>query len=188
MMLFIASILNIPDQSTPEDIRNALDKQRGAVAIFHQLEQTTIGPLREQTLRNRMAALLATTDTLKSLELYKEFQEAMREFQVIGKRAQIENNTSSVHLHQQRAAASTKETMDTRRELDDHTSTLHVGSKIRLHGLINQRMNGKKGTVPGPAINNRIGIQLQGENRQVKSSTYVIGKARNRTIKHSTTK
>jgi len=187
MMLFIASILSIPDQSTPEDIRNALDNQRGAVAIFHQLEQTTIGPLREQTLRNLMAALLATTDTLKSLELYKEFQEAMRESQVIGKRAQIEYNTSSVHLHQQRAA-STKETMDTRRELDDHTSTLHVGSKIRLHGLINQRMNGKKGTVPGPAINNKIGIQLQGENRQVKSSTYVIGKARNRTTKHSTTK
>jgi len=51
-------ILNIPDQSTPEDIRNALDKQQRAVAIFRQLEQTTIGPLREQTLRNLMAALL----------------------------------------------------------------------------------------------------------------------------------
>jgi len=155
-------ILNIPDQSTPEDIHHALDKQQRAVAIFRQLEQTTIGPLREQTLR----ALLAMADTLEGLELYKESQEAMRESQVIGKRAQIENNTSSLHLHQQRAA-STKETMDARRELDDHTSTLHVGSKIRLHGLINQRMNGKKGTVLGPTINNRIGIQLQGENRQV---------------------
>jgi tetratricopeptide (TPR) repeat protein len=133
-------ILNIPDQSTPEDIRNALDKQQRAVAIFRQLEQTTIGPLREQTLRNLLAALLAMADTLESLELYKESQEAMRESQVIGKRAQIENNTSSLHLHQQRAA-STKEMMDARRELDDHTSTLHVGSKIRLHGLINQRMN-----------------------------------------------
>jgi hypothetical protein len=151
-------ILNIPDQSTPEDIRNALDKQQRAVAIFRQLEQTTIGPLREQTLRNLLAALLAMADTLESLELYKESQEAMRESQVIGKRAQIENNTSSLHLHQQRAA-STKETMDARRELDDHTSTLHVGSKIRLHGLINQKMNGKKGTVLGPAINKRIGIQ-----------------------------
>jgi len=105
-------------------------------------------------------------DTLEDLELYKESQEAMRESQVIGKKAQIENNTSSLHLHQQ-IAASTKETMDARRELDDHTSTLHVGSKIRLHGLINQIINGKKGTGLGPTINNRIGIQLQGEERQV---------------------
>ena len=58
-------ILNIPDQSTPEDIRNALVKQQRAVAIFRQLEQTTIGPLREQTLRNLMAALLAMADTLE---------------------------------------------------------------------------------------------------------------------------
>jgi len=57
--------------------------------------------------------------------------------------------------------------MDARRELDDHTSTLHVGSKIRLHCLINEIMSGKKDTVLGPAINNRIGIQLQGEKRQV---------------------
>jgi len=53
------------------------------------------------------------------------------------------------------------------RELDDHTSTLHVGSKIRLHGLLNQTLNGKKGIVLGTASNNRIGIQLQGEQRQV---------------------
>jgi len=51
--------------------------------------------------------------------------------------------------------------------LDDHTSTLHVGSKICLHGLIDQIMNGKKGIVLGPTRNNRIGIQLQGEERQV---------------------
>jgi len=43
-----------------------------------------------------MEALLAMADTLESLELYKESQEAMRESQVIGKRAQIENNTSSL--------------------------------------------------------------------------------------------
>ena len=57
--------------------------------------------------------------------------------------------------------------MDARRELDDHTSTLHVGSKIRLHGLVNQTLNGKKGTVLGPARHNRLGIQLQGEKRKV---------------------
>ena len=109
-----------------------------------------------------MEALLAMTDTLEELELYKESQEAMREFQVIGKRAQFENNPSPLYLYQQ-IAASIKESMDARRELD----TLHVGSKIRLHGLINQKMNGKKGNELGPAINNRIGIQLQGEERQV---------------------
>jgi len=105
-------------------------------------------------------------NTLENLALYKESQCAMPESQIISKRAQTENNTSSIHLHQQ-IFASTKETMDARRELDDHTSTLHVGSKIRLHGLLNQTMNGKKGTVIGPVTNNRIGIQLQGENRQV---------------------
>jgi len=159
-------ILNIPGHPTPEHVRSALDKQQRAVAIFRQLEPTTIGPLREQTLRNLMEALLAMAGTLEDLELYKESQEAMRESQVIGKRALIENNTSSLHLHEQ-IAASTKETMDARRELDDHTSTLHVGSKIRLYGLINQIMNGKKGTVLGPANYNWIGIQSQGEERQV---------------------
>jgi len=145
-------ILNIPGHSTPENVRSALDKQQRAVAIFRQLELTTIGPLREQTLRNLTEALLAMADTLEELELYKESQEVMRESQVIGKRAQFENNTSPLYLHQQ-IAASTKESMDATRELDDHTSTLHVGSKIRLHGLIIQIMNGKKGTVLGPAIN-----------------------------------
>jgi len=166
-------ILNIPDQATPEDVRSALDKQQRAVAKFRQLEQTTIGPLPEQTLRKLIEALLSMADTLENLELYKESQEAMRESQVIGKRAQIENNPSSLHLHQQ-IFASTKETMTARRELDDHTSTLHVGSKICLHGLINQIMNGKKGTVLGPAINNRIGIQLQGEKRQVSIRIFNI--------------
>ena len=64
--------------------------------------------------------------------------------------------------------------MDARRELDDHTSTLHVGSKIRLHGLLNQTLNGKKGTVLGTASNNRIGIQLHGEKRQVSIRIFNI--------------
>jgi len=57
--------------------------------------------------------------------------------------------------------------MDARRDLDDHTPTLHIGSKIRLHGLTNQAFNGEKGTVLGTANNNRIGIQLQGEQQQI---------------------
>jgi len=128
-------ILNRSVQATPEDGRSALDKQQRAVIIFRQLEQTTSGPLREQTLRKLMEALISMADTLENLELYKESQVAMQEAQVIGKRAQSENNTSSLHLHSQ-ICASTKDTMDARRELDDHTSTLHVGSKIRLHGLL----------------------------------------------------
>jgi len=61
-----------------------------------------------------------------------------------------------------------------RRELDDHTSTLHAGSKIRLHGLFNQTLNLKKGTVLGTASNNRIGIQSQGEQRQVSIRIFNI--------------
>ena len=57
--------------------------------------------------------------------------------------------------------------MDARRDLDDQFPALHIGSKIRLHGLTNQAFNGKKGTVLGTANNNRIGIQLQGEQRQI---------------------
>jgi len=41
--------------------------------------------------------------------------------------------------------------MNARKELDDHTCTLHVGSKIRLYGLLNQTLNGKKGSVLGTA-------------------------------------
>jgi len=104
-------ILNMPDQATPEDGRSALDKQQRAVTIFCQLEQTTSGPLREQALRKLMEALISKADTRENLELYKESQVAMQEAQVIGKRAQSENNTSSLHLHQQ-ICASTKDTMD----------------------------------------------------------------------------
>jgi len=72
-------ILNEPQQATPEDKRRALVKQQMAVAIFRQLEQTTIGPLREQTLRRLMEALLSMADTLENLELYTESQDAMRD-------------------------------------------------------------------------------------------------------------
>ena len=137
-----------------------------AVVIFRQLEQTTIGPLREQILRRLVEALFSMADTLENLKLYNESQDAMREALIIGKRAQVENLTSSLHLHQQ-IFASTKKRMNARTDLDYHISTLHVGSKIRLHSLLNQAMNGKEGTVIGSAVNNRIGIQLQGDNRQV---------------------
>jgi len=85
----------------------------------------------------------------------------------------LENLELPLHLHQQ-ICACTKDTMDARRELDDHTSTLHVGSKIHLHGLLNQALNGKKGTVLGMASNNRIGIQLQGGQRQVSIRIFNI--------------
>jgi len=117
---------------------------------------------RERILRRLVESLFSMADT----ELHKESQEAMQEAQTIGKIAQLENLPSSLHQHQQ-IFASTKETMTARRDLDQHTSTLHVGSKICLHGLLNQKMNGKEGTVIGSAVNNRIGIQLQGDNRRV---------------------
>ena len=87
----------------------------------------------------------------------------------------------------QQICACTKDTMDAKRELDDHTSTLHVGSKIHLHGLLNQALNGKKGTVLGMGSNNRIDIQLQGEQRQVSIRIFNIryGETRNRTVIHS---
>jgi len=158
--------LHTTGQTTPEDIHTALEKQQRAIKFFRQLEETTLGPLRELTLRRLMESLISMTDTLKHLELYEESQMAMQEAQDIGKRAQRENITSPLHLHQQICACN-KATMVARRELDDHTSTLHVGSKIRLHGLLNQTLNGKKGSVLGMASNNRIGIQLQEEQRQV---------------------
>jgi len=158
--------LQISGDNIPGDSRTALDKQQRAVRIFRQLEQTTSGPLRDLTLRKLMKTLISMADTPETLELYEESQAAIQAAQAIGKRAQSEDNTSHLHLHQ-RIAASTKNTMGARRELDDLTSTLHVGNKIRLHGLINQTLNGKKGTVLGAANNNRISIQLQGEQRQV---------------------
>jgi len=143
-----------------------LGKQQRAVEIFRQLEETTTGPLRELTLRRLMESLISMTDTLELLELYEESQVAMLEAQDIGNRAQRENSTSPLHLHQQ-ICACTKATMIARKELDDHTSTLHVGSKVYLYGLLNQTLNGKKGSVLGMACHNRIGIQLQEDQRQV---------------------
>ena len=136
-----------------------------------------------------MESLISMADTLENLELYEESQVAMQEARVIGQRAQNENITSSLHLHQQ-ICACTKDTMDARRELDDHTSTLHVGSKIRLHGLLNQALNRKKGIVLGTASNNRIGIQLQGEQRQVSIRILNIRymDTQNRTAIHSMTR
>ena len=99
---------------------------------------------------------------MKMLRHYLESKAAIAEARAIGNRALGEDSTCQLHLHQS-IAACTKHTMDVRRDLDDHTPTLHIGSKIRLHGLL----NGKKGTVLGEANNNRIGIQLQGEQRQI---------------------
>jgi len=81
--------LQISDQTTPGDGHTALDKQQRAVTIFRQFEQTTSGPLREQTLRKLIETLIleSMADTLENLELYKESQVAMQEAQVIGKRA-----------------------------------------------------------------------------------------------------
>jgi len=158
--------LQIPGQSTPGDSRAALGKQQKAVRIFSQLKRSISGPLRELTRRKLMETLLSMADTLETLELHEESQAAIKEAQAIGNRALCEDNTSQLHLHQS-IAACTKHTMDARRDLDDHTPTLHIGSKIRLYGLTNQALNGKKGTVLGTASNNRIGIQLQGEQRQI---------------------
>jgi len=93
------------DQNTPGYGHTALDKQQRAVRIFRQLEQTTSGPLREQTLRKLMESLISMADTLENLELYEESQVAMQEAQAIGKRAQSENNTSPLHLHHKYAPA-----------------------------------------------------------------------------------
>jgi len=125
--------LQTPDQTNPGDIHTALEKQQRAVKIFCQLEKTTSGPLREQTLRKLMESLISMADTLELLELYEESQMAMQEARGIGKRAQNENITSPLHLHQQ-ICACTKATMDARRELDDHTSTLHVGTRSAYTG------------------------------------------------------
>jgi len=159
-------IINETKKATPDDRRRALEKQRMAVVIFCQLEQTTVGMGRDRILCRLVESLFSMADTLENLELHNESQGAMQEAQIIGKRAQLENLPSSLHQHQQ-IFASTKETMTARKDLYQHTSTLHVGSKICLHGLLSQEMNGKDGTVIGPAVNNRIGIQLHGENRRV---------------------
>jgi len=148
------------------ETRTALGKQQRAIKIVRQLEKTTTGPLWELTLRRLMESLISMTDTLELLELYEQSQIAMLEAQGIGKRAQKENITSPLHLHQQTCAC-TKATMSARKELDDHTSTLHVGSKMLLYGLLNQTLNGKKGSVLRMASINWLVIQLQEDHQQV---------------------
>jgi hypothetical protein len=111
-------------------------------------------------------SLISLSDTLEFLDLYDESQAAMQEAQVIGEKARREDSNSPLHQHHNTHSC-TKSTMNARKDLDDHTPTLHVGSKIRLYGLQNQALNGKKGCVTGPARNNRIGIQLQEEQRRV---------------------
>ena len=153
-------------QASQQVTQIALIKQQRAVKIFRQLEENSTGPLRKTTLRRLSDSLISLSDTFESLDLYDESQAAMQEAQEIGEKARREDSNSP--LHQQHSTLScTKSTMNARKDLDDHTPTLHVGSKIRLYGLQNQTLNGKKGSVTGPARNNRIGIQLQDEQRRV---------------------
>jgi len=155
-----------PGQNRISDSRAALGKQQKAVRIFSQLERSISGPSLSSTRSKLMGTLTSMADTLETLELHTESQAAIAEARVIGNRALGDNSSCQLHLHQS-IAACTKHTMNARRDLDDHTPTLHIGSKIRLHGLINQALNGKTGTVLGEANNNRIGIQLQGEQRLI---------------------
>jgi len=152
--------------ASQQDTQIALSKQKRAVQIFRQLEESITGPLRETTLRRLVDSLISLSDTLEFLDLYDESQAAMQEAQVIGEKARREDSNSPLHQHHSTHSC-TKSTMNARKDLDDHTPTLHVGSKIRLYGLQNQSLNGKKGSVTGPARNNRIGIQLQEEQRRV---------------------
>jgi tetratricopeptide (TPR) repeat protein len=155
-----------PGLDSQQGTQIALSKQQRAVQIFRQLEVNTIGPLRETVLRRLVDSLISLSDTLEFLDLYDESQAAMQEAQVIGEKARKENSNSPLH-QRHNTLSCTKSTMSARKDLDDHTPTLHVGSKIRLYGLQNQTLNGKKGSVTGPARNNRIGIQLQEEQRRV---------------------
>jgi len=64
-----------------------------------------------------------------------------------------------------------------------------VGTKISLHGLRTQELNEKKGTVTGPAVNKRVGIQLEEGNQIVSIQIINIrcqeGPERNRQILYS---
>jgi len=68
--------------------------------------------------------------------------------------------------------------MNARRDLDDHTPTLYIGSKIRLHGLTNQAFSGEKRTVLGMAR-----ISHAGANAWVDGVAHLVPKvARNGVI------
>ena len=144
-------------QASLQGTQTALIKQQRAVNIFRQLEESITGPLRELTLRRLVDSLISMSDTLEFLDLYDESQAAMQEAQEIGEKARREDSNSPLH-QQQSTHSCTKATMNARKDLDDHTPTLHIGSKIRLYGLRNQTLNGKKGSVTGADSNNRIGI------------------------------
>jgi len=158
------TLLHAPGQRRTRDSRVALGKQQTAVRIFSHLECSSLGPPLNTIRCKLMATWTSMADTLDTLEFHAESKTALAEAQAIGRRASGEDSTCQLYL-QQSIDACTKHTMDARRDLDDHTPTLHIGNKIRLHGLINQAMNGRQGTVLGEANNNRIGIQLQGEQR-----------------------
>ena len=160
------ALLHEPGQGRTRDSRAALEKQQNAVRIFSHLECSSLGPPLNKIRYKLMATWTSMADTLDSLELRAESKTALSEAQEIGRRASGEDSTCQLYL-QQSTDACTKHTMEARRDLDDHTPTLHIGNKIRLHGLNNQAMNGRQGTVLGEAKNNRIGIQLQGEQRQI---------------------
>ena len=129
--------------ATPEDRRRGLEKLLMAVEIYRRLSQTTAGMGRERILRRFVESLFFLADTFENLELHAESQGALQEAQSIVKISQMETLPSSLHQHQQ-GFASIKETKNARRDLDQHTSTLHVGSKICLHGLLTQGMNGRE--------------------------------------------
>jgi len=160
------ALLLAPGQRRTRDSCVGLEMQQNAVRIFNCLEGSTLGPPLHTIRYKLMATWTSMSDTLDTLGFNAESTTAIAEAQAIGRRASGEDNTCQLHL-QQSIDACTKHTMDARRDLDDHTPTLHIGNKIRLHGLNNQAMNGRLGTVLGEANNNRIGIQLQGEQRQI---------------------
>jgi len=159
-------ILNEAKKATPEDRRRGLEKLLMAVKMYRRLDKTTAGMGRARILRRLVESLFSLADTFENLELHAESQGAMQEAQSIVEKSQMETLPNSLHQHQQ-GFASIKETKNARRDLDQHTSTLHVGSKICLHGLITQGMNGKEVTITGPAVNNSIGVQLQEGNQRV---------------------
>ena len=141
------ALLHEPGQRRTRDSRVALEKQQNAVRIFSHLECSSLGPPLNKIRYKLMATWTSMADTLDTLELLAESKTALSEAQAIGRRASGEDSTCQLFLGS--TDACTKLTMDARRDLDDHTPTLHIGNKIRLHGLNNQAMNGRQGIVLG---------------------------------------
>jgi len=118
-----------PGQSRTRDSCAALGKQQRAVRIFSQLERSIPGPPLTTIRHKLIETFTSMADTLETLELHAESKAAIAEARAIGNKAIGDDSTSQLHLHQS-IAACTKHTMDARRDLDDHTPTLHIGSKI----------------------------------------------------------